>query len=91
MKILLLFVAIGLVLITSQLAVNKPKYTEDEQLLDEGKDFKRNTKKTINRLEEAFCRDGDLSCAMQKGENRLEETKESIKDTKEEIKHRSDK
>ncbi len=53
-------------------------------------DIKRESKKAVNRVEEATCMEGDAACAGEKAKHRMEEAGDATKDKVEETKDRMD-
>lgn len=53
-------------------------------------DVTRDAKKSINRIEEAACTEGDVKCAGQKAKNRVEEAADATKDKAKELKNKAD-
>ncbi|GKS69810.1 hypothetical protein W03_18140 [Nitrosomonas sp. PY1] len=53
-------------------------------------DVTRDAKKSINRIEEAACTEGDVECLAQKAKNRLDEASDATKDKATELKNKAD-
>lgn len=64
--------------------------TKGEKFEDGTADAKRELKKSGHRVEEFFCKEGDLECAAKKGKNRVLEAKDATIDKTKEVKNRVD-
>ena len=62
------------------MSVSHAEETVAEKAKETVNDVKRAGKKAIHRAEEALCAEGDLKCLAQKGQNRVEEGADYVKD-----------
>jgi len=80
-----------LILVMISIGLNSfAEETVGEKAAATGKDAKRATKKAWNRTKEAVCMKGDLKCAADKAENRVNEAGETVGDKAAEVKNSVD-
>ncbi len=70
-----------------------PSHAEEtwgEKGASKGRDAKRAVKRGVNRVDEAFCMEGDVKCAAEKAGHRMEETADTVKDKARGVKDKVD-